>query len=66
MKLDKAAHFGKGSFGYLGKVLNNNTQKIRVLLNYEARKEVPNQQKNVSRTQLGCYSFFFLQCTLHQ
>jgi len=67
MKLDKAEHFEKGSLGYLGKVLRNNTKKIRMLLNYEAGKEVPIQQKNVSRTQLGCYSFFFFpQCTLHQ
>jgi hypothetical protein len=50
LSLDKAEHFGKGSLGYLGEVLRNNTKKIRMLLNYEARKEVPIQQKNVSRT----------------
>jgi hypothetical protein len=59
MKLDKAEHFGKGPLGYLGKLLRNDTKKIRMLLNHEAGKEVPIQQKNVSRTQLGYYSFFF-------
>jgi hypothetical protein len=49
----------KDLLGTLEKVLRNNTKKIRMLLNYEAKKEVPIQQKNVSRTQLGCYSLFF-------
>lgn len=49
----------KDLLGTLEKVLRNNTKKIRMLLNYEAGKEVPIQQKNVSMTQLGCYSLFF-------
>jgi len=49
----------KDLLGTLEKVLRNNMKKIRMLLNYEAGKEVPIQQKNVSMTQLGCYSLFF-------